>query len=167
VAELLTPRLALRPMRDDDAEPLLLLFGDPGFMAAFDNEPPFDREQMDRWVNRRLVHQREHGYGHFTVLLRASGEVIGDCGLEHMQLNGKPEVELGYDLRRDQWGQGLGTEAAAAVVRFAVDELGIHRLVSLIRASNPASARIAARVGMHHECDLNLNGVAYRLYAMQ
>ena len=154
-------------MRAEDAEPLLTLFGDSGFMAAFDNHAPFDREQMDRWVARNLAHQRERGYGLFTLVLRASGEVIGDCGLEHIELDGTPEVELGYDIRRDQWGRGLATEAARAVVRFALDELGIQRLVCLIRASNAPSARVAEKVGMRQERDLDRNGASYRLFAME
>lgn len=154
-------------MREGDAEPLLTLFGDPGFMAAFDDHAPFEREHMDRWVARNLVHQRERGYGLFTMVLRESGEAVGDCGLEHMELGGIPEVELGYDVRRDLWGRGLATEAAAAVVRFALDELGIHRLVSLIRASNAASARVAEKIGMRHERDLDRNGASYRLFAME
>ncbi|HEY6102031.1 MAG TPA: GNAT family N-acetyltransferase, partial [bacterium] len=59
-----------------------------------------------------------------------------------------PEVELGYDIRRDHWNQGLATEAATAVRDHAMDALGLRRLVSLIRAGNGASCRVAEKIGM-------------------
>jgi len=66
-----TERLVLRAMRAEDAEPLLGVFGDPRVMAAFASAP-FDRAAMDRWVARNLAHQREHGFGLFTVVERGS-----------------------------------------------------------------------------------------------
>ncbi|HEY7463766.1 MAG TPA: GNAT family N-acetyltransferase [Candidatus Limnocylindria bacterium] len=165
MTDLLTPRLRLRPMRAEDAQPLFALFGDASFMAAFDS-PPFGMQQMDRWVARNLEHQRQHGYGLYTIELRETDEVIGDCGLEHMDLDGTPEVELGYDLRRDLWGRGLATEAAGAVARHACGELGMPRLVSLVRASNLASARVAAKIGMRRERELERDGARYLLFAL-
>ena len=159
-----TKRLVLRPMTAEDAPQMLGLFGDPGFMAAFDSQP-FGERQVEHWVARNLTHQSQHGYGLWTVELRESGEMIGDCGLQHMQIDGIPEVELGYDLRRDHWGQGLATEAARAVMRHAYDALGIQRLVSLVRTSNTASARVAEKVGMQRERYLTVHGVAYALFA--
>lgn len=159
-----TDRLLLRPMRPDDAEALLAVFGDPAVMAAF-GRGPFSRHEMDAWVARNLAHQERYGYGLFTIELLDGGLVVGDCGLERMELDGADEVELGYDLRSDHWGRGLATEAASAVIRHARQELGISRLVSLVRASNDASARVAERVGMTLERELELGGAAYRLYA--
>src|SRR3712207_1073528 len=109
-----TARLLLRPMRPDDTDSLLRIFGDPRVMASFGGIL-FDRAQMEQWTRRNLEHQRQYGYGLFSIVLKASRELIGDCGLEHMELGGRPAVELGYDLRSDHWGQGLATEAAAAV----------------------------------------------------
>lgn len=69
---------------------------------------------MRRCLQRDLDHQRGYGYGLYTVVLKASGEIIGDCGLEHM--NGNRRIaELGYDLRSGIWGRGFATAAAAAV----------------------------------------------------
>jgi RimJ/RimL family protein N-acetyltransferase len=75
--------------------------------------------------------------------------------------------ELGYDLRSDQWGRGLATEAATAVRDFAFDVLGLPRLVSLIRVSNDASRRVAEKVGMTLAEELERRGVRYRVYAIE
>ena len=165
VATLTTERLIQRPMRADDAVPLLQLFGDPAFMAAFDHEP-FDRAAMDVWVERNLEHQQEHGFGLWTVVETGTGDVVGDCGLERMELDRVIEWELGYDIRRDAWGRGLATEAAQAAARFAFEALGLPRVVSLVRAGNRASGRVAEKVGMVAERQLTRWGTDYTLYAV-
>lgn len=163
-----TDRLLLRPMRANDVDPLLGVFADPAVMAAFGVDP-FDRPAMERWVQRNLDHQAEHGYGLFAVILKESGALIGDCGLEVMELDAvqaRPIVELGYDLRRDRWGRGLATEAAAAVRDEAFGRLALPRLVSLIRQGNAASRRVAEKIGMRHEADIRRYDQPYWLYAL-
>ena len=156
-----TRRLVLREMRASDADALLAVFGDPRVMAAFDSAP-FDRAAMDRWVARNLAHQHEHGYGLFTIEEKASGLVIGDCGLEHMDVG----AELGYDLRADRWGSGLATEAACAVRDLAFGDLDLGRIVSLIRVGNVASRRVAEKVGMRLAGDTTRGGVRYWLFEL-
>jgi RimJ/RimL family protein N-acetyltransferase len=160
-----TDRLLLRPMALDDVEPLLAVFSDPKVMAAF-GVAPFDRAQMQRWVDRNLAHQTEHGVGLFSVILRESGLLIGDCGLELMDLAGVRVAELGYDLRSDCWNRGYATEAARAVRDHALGTLGLPRLVSLIRVGNAASRRVAEKVGMRLEAEIDRHGTAYLLFAM-
>lgn len=157
---LTTSRLSLRPMREEDIDALLAVFGDPKVMAAFASEP-FDRAQMERWVRRNLEHQEAHGFGLFTVVHRESGLVIGDCGLELMELDGGSVAELGYDLRSDVWGHGLATEAASAVRDHAFDALGLERLISLVRVCNAASRRVAEKIGMRLERELDRGDVRY------
>jgi len=154
-----TPRLRLRPMVAADATPLLALFGDRRFMKSF-NATPFDRTAMHRWVARNLTHQEVYGFGLFAIEERQSGTVIGDCGLELMDLG----AELGYDLRRDRWGRGFATEAACAVRDHAFGELGIDRLVSLIRVGNQPSSRVAEKVGMRRVADLDRDNLRYWIY---
>ena len=162
---LATPRLRLRPMQPGDLDALLAIFGDPRVMAAFD-EPPFDRAQMARWLQRNLDHQAAHGYGLFAVLLRPDGLLIGDCGLEIMEIAGTPTAELGYDFRADYWHQGYATEAAIAVRDYAFADLGLARLVSLIRVGNEASRHVAERVGMHLAQEIARYGRPYWVYAL-
>ena len=143
--QLETKRLILRPMLESDFDALLLIFIDPKVMAAFDH-PPFTHEQMSRWLNRNLEHQNEFGYGLFSVILKETGELIGDCGLEVMEDMGA--AELGYDFRSDFWNQGYATEAATAMRDYAFDVLKLPQLISLIRVGNVASKRVAEKVGM-------------------
>jgi len=160
-----TARLLLRPMRADDRDALLAVFGDPRVMAAFGAEP-FGQSQMKRWVERNLEHQNRHGYGLFSIIHKADRRLVGDCGLEHREIGGVPEVELGYDLRSDYWNRGLATEAARAVLEWAFGPLRLARLTSLVRQGNIASARVAEKIGMRRETSIVQSGTPYWLYAL-
>lgn len=161
-----TPRLHLRPMLASDLDALLLIFTDPKVMAAFDS-PPFNREQMARWLQRNLDHQAEHGFGLFSVIYTETGELIGDCGLELMTVDGAPVAELGYDFRSDYWGRGLATEAATAVRDYALQTLGLPRLISLIRMGNTASRRVAEKIGMMCQAEFARGDIRYWKYALK
>ena len=161
-----TERLLLRSMVADDLDDLVGIFGDPLVMAAF-REAPLDREQVRRWLERNLDHQREHGYGLFAVCLKDSGRLIGDCGLELMNLSGEPVAELGYDFRSEYWNRGYATEAACAVRDFAFSILRLPRLISLIQPGNPASERVAQKTGLKKVGQLDQAGRTYLRYEIE
>jgi ribosomal-protein-alanine N-acetyltransferase len=144
-SQLETERLILRPMTATDLDALYLIFTDPKVMAAF-NHDPFTSEQMRAWLKRNLDHQNTYGYGLFSVILKKTGELIGDCGLEQMEE--LDAAELGYDFRSAFWNQGYATEAASAVRDYAFGVLRLPQLISLIRVGNLASRRVAEKVGM-------------------
>lgn len=158
-----TPRLVLRPMHAADVDPLLTIFADPKVMAAFDTMP-FDREQMTAWVQRNLDHQAEHGYGLFAVILKTNGELIGNCGLEYMDVAGVEVAELGYDFRSAYWNQGYATEAATAVRDYAFHLLRLPRLISLIRQHNLPSQRVAEKIGMRRTEEVVQDETRYWVY---
>jgi ribosomal-protein-alanine N-acetyltransferase len=159
-----TDRLILRTMRAEDVDDLLVIFSDPKVMASFGGQL-FDRTMMEGWVRRNLAHQEEYGYGLFSVILKPRELLVGDCGLEHMEVDGCPEVEIGYDFRSDHWGRGLATEAAAAVRDYAFTEIGLERVVSLIRPDNVASLRVAEKIGMVKTKEIRRGDVVYWVYA--
>ena len=108
-----TERLQLRSMIEEDVVHMLRVFTDPNVMESFALES-YSRSQMEEWVSENLAHQTEHGYGLFAVILKSNGAFIGNCGLEHTTFDGRPVVEIGYDLHSDYWNQGYATEAATA-----------------------------------------------------
>jgi RimJ/RimL family protein N-acetyltransferase len=118
-------------------------------------------------VQRNLDHQAEHGYGLFSVILKASGLLIGDCGLERMDVDGVPAVELGYDFRSDYWSQGYATEAASAVRDYAFQHLRLPRLISLIRVGNLPSQRVAEKIGMRCTAKITRYGHPYWQYLVE
>jgi len=166
LAALETPRLLLRPMDAADLDALLGIFTDPKVMASFDGIL-FQRADMEGWLQRNLDHQQEFGYGLFSVIRKADRVLIGDCGLEHMAMDGVAVAELGYDFRSDAWNQGYATEAAAAVRDYAFHVLRLPQLISLIRIGNLASQRVAEKVGMRLVATFERYGHQYWKYGME
>jgi [ribosomal protein S5]-alanine N-acetyltransferase len=160
-----TPRLILRTMKGSDVDPLLSIFGDVRVMEMFD-AAPFDRQTMIGWVQRNLDHQAVHGYGLFSVILKPDNLLIGDCGLEQMDVEGSAAAELGYDFRSEYWNQGYATEAASAVRDFAFRQLQLPQLVSLIRQSNLPSQRVSEKIGMKRLRELTRYESPYWLYGL-
>ena len=159
-----TQRLILRTMLETDFDALHLIFTDPKVMAAF-HQDPLTRQQMQGWLQRNLDHQKQYGYGLFSVILKETGELIGDCGLEQMESEGA--AELGYDFRSDFWNHGYATEAALAVRDYAFDILHLPQLISLIRVGNLASKRVAEKVGMALVEEVMRYGNQYWRYALK
>jgi RimJ/RimL family protein N-acetyltransferase len=99
------------------------------------------------------------GFGPYAVVEQSTRAVIGYCGLFFFpEVNGQPEVEIGYRLARSAWGQGYATEAALAIRDFAFASLSIKRLIAIIDPSNLASLRVAQKLGMQYESEVMLEG---------
>ncbi|HVH15035.1 MAG TPA: GNAT family N-acetyltransferase [Candidatus Angelobacter sp.] len=113
-------------------------------MASFD-VASFDRRNIEQWFHRNLTHQADHGYGLFSVLLRQSGKLIGNCGLTLMLLDGVLIIELGYEFNSKYWNQGYATEAAVAVRDFAFRQLHLQTITSLVRVRNLAAMRVSEK----------------------
>jgi RimJ/RimL family protein N-acetyltransferase len=163
-----TDRLLLRPLHLLDAQALYGVFGDPEVMR-FSQGGPQTVEWVHGWLERQMENYARWGFGRYAVLERSLQEVIGYCGLAfHPDLDGRPEVDLGYRLVRRSWGHGYATEAARAVVAYAFDTLALGRLVATIDPRNPASLRVAEKIGMRYEKDLMLEGYTHpdRLYVI-
>jgi ribosomal-protein-alanine N-acetyltransferase len=94
---------------------------------------------------------RANGFGLWVAVLEDSGEFAGECGLTVQEVEGKNEVEIGYLFPRRFWGRGLATEAARAARDHGFHTLGYERLVSLIDPGNLASRRVAEKVGLTME----------------
>jgi ribosomal-protein-alanine N-acetyltransferase len=162
-----TDRLILRLMNENDLDDLMRIFTDTNVMKSFELRS-FSRQQMREWLDRNLAHQKKHGYGLFSVILKSSQELIGDCGLEHTEFEGKPCVEIGYDFLSRYWNQGYATEAAKAVKEYATEELGIvsRHLCSFIRKGNRASQRVSEKIGMQRVKEYENSGIDRYLYAL-
>lgn len=144
--ELETARLVLRRLRDDDLEQMCSLLGDAEALAFWGE--PLDRAGSRQWIERNVARYEADGFGRCAVVLRATGELVGDCGLIRTAVEGVPEVELGWIVRRSHWGLGLATEAAAAWRDYAFGVLGLERIVSMVSEQNTPSRRVALKLGM-------------------
>ncbi|MDR0812825.1 MAG: GNAT family N-acetyltransferase [Oscillospiraceae bacterium] len=142
-----TERLLLREMSIDDLPALSKILQDKQTMRAY--EHAFDDEEVRSWLNRvALESYAKHGFGLWAVVLKQTGEMIGQCGLTLQEADGAQVLEIGYLFQRAFWHNGYAAEAATGCRRYAFDVLGADEVCSIIRDSNLASMNVAIRVGM-------------------
>jgi RimJ/RimL family protein N-acetyltransferase len=144
-----TPRLLLRKFTEEDTDALQAVLGDPVTMEFY--PAPLDRRGVEDWIGRNRERYNRDGYGLWAMLLRDSNQLIGDCGCILQEVEDRKEVEVGYHVRRDLWGNGYATEAARACTAYAFNSLGANRVISMIRPENLRSIRVAAKNGMARE----------------
>jgi ribosomal-protein-alanine N-acetyltransferase len=161
--ELRTPRLILRPFREDDIDRLAELTANPDFMRF--TLGPYTREQTQGALDKFLSREKAGLPSPFAVVLRENTEVLGYCGfLEHPEVPG--EVEIGYRLDPVHWNRGLITEAARAVRDHAFEDLKLPRIISLIHPENIPSRRVAEKNGMKVEKEITFRGFPTLVYAI-
>ena len=156
-----TERLFLRHFHILDAEAMQRVFGDPEVMRFGDGAQT--KEWVDAWLRTCLErYYRTWGFGPYAVVEKHSQDLIGYCGLFYFpDINGQPEVEIGYRLVRSAWGRGYATESASAIRNYAFTTLGIKRLIAIIDPSNAASIRVAEKIGMQYESEVMLEGYTH------
>jgi ribosomal-protein-alanine N-acetyltransferase len=160
-----TARLILRDFVPEDAEALAQILSDPETMRHY--PAPLNRTQVDEWIERNRRRYQENGVGLWAMVLKATGEMIGDCGIIRQQVDGESLYEIGYHLRRDLWGRGLATEAAIACREWGFANLPANRLISLIRPENLRSCRVAERNGMIIWKEVQWRGLRHYVYSVQ
>lgn len=137
-----TDRLLLRPLTEDDAGAVFAWVSDPQVNRYMIYTRHTDVEQTREWL--RSIQPDEDNL-EFGFVRRADGLLIGSGGTRP---NGDGTWELGYNLRRDCWGQGYATEAARAILELAHRERGVKVFTAGHAVDNPASGRVMEKCGM-------------------
>lgn len=141
-----TERLYMREMNQGDFEALCLILKDPAAMYAY--EGAFTDEEVQEWLDRQILRYRKLGFGLWGVILRETGELIGQCGLTMQPWKDEEVLEIGYLFRRQYWHQGYAAEAARACREYAFETLNASEVCSIIRDTNTPSQNVAIRNGM-------------------
>ena len=157
-----TPRLILRAWRDEDRDWAAAQSACPIIMEHLNG--PQTRAESDARIDRMIALQASHGHGFWVVERKVDGIAIGTCGLKHIDAVGAPmqsELEIGWRLARECWGQGYASEAATATLAFAFDRLHGERVVAITSERNVASWRVMRRIGMTRRPDLDFHDARY------
>jgi RimJ/RimL family protein N-acetyltransferase len=145
---LLTARLTLRRWRVADREAFAAINADPRVMRFFPEA--LSRAESDELVDRAEAHFAAYGFGPFAAELRETGRLAGFIGLvvPSFEAHFTPSVEIGWRLDAAVWNQGLATEGAREVLRYAFEELRLPEVVSFTVPGNLASRRVMEKIGL-------------------
>lgn len=159
-----TPRLILRQLTLEDVEDLANIYADPVVMKFYRSTITY--EQTLQQVESIISKYEQRGWSLWATIHKAERKFIGRCGLAPQQVDGQLEVEVGYLLAKEYWGQGLATEAAIACRDYGFEKLGLNRLISLIDPENIASQKVAIKNGMKYDKDAQMWGKIVRVYTI-
>jgi RimJ/RimL family protein N-acetyltransferase len=146
-----TPRLCLRPLREEHREPFAAMNADPVVMEFFPRT--YSRQESDASFHRIQKHWSQHGFGLWAV--DAQGQFAGILGLWHVRFQASftPAVEVGYRLMPNFWKQGIATEAGAAALRYGFERLDLQEVVAYTVPANQRSRRVMEKLGMQYSED--------------
>lgn len=149
--EFQTARLVLRPWQSTDAPALQRLAGRREIADTMISVPhPYTQQYAEQWIASHAQAFARGEAAHFALALRADTSLIGavelrDISQEHCH------AELSCWIGVEWWGQGLATEATAAMVRYGFEQLNLNRITAFHMVRNPASGRALGNIGMKRE----------------
>jgi [ribosomal protein S5]-alanine N-acetyltransferase len=162
-----TERLLMRRLAASDLDDLYALYRDPEIRRYFPEGTltlEETREELEWFLHGHPDHPE---LGLWATLHKATGAFIGRCGLLPWRIDGVDEVEIAYLIAKPWQRQGLGTEAAGALLRYGFETLGLKRLIALIDAEHETSIRTAMAAGLKCEKEAEIEGRRSSVYAIE
>ena len=152
-----TERLRLRPVTVDDADLMLAIWNDPAFIRNVSDRGIRTVEQAREAIEggaQKLF--EDYGYGPYCMSLKSDGTMIGICGL--FKRDNLEDPDIGFGVLPDYCGKGYAGEAAAAVVYFARNELGIAVLKAIVSPTNAPSIGLIKKLGLTFDQMITMPG---------
>jgi RimJ/RimL family protein N-acetyltransferase len=160
-----TPRLAGRRPEPEDRAAWIRWYTDPRIDEAAWPEHLRTADHAQAWLDGAIRHWERWGFGPWTVL--EAGTPIGQTGLTHTRVRGRPDVELGWCFASDAWGRGYATEMAREAVRVAFAVLELDEVVAFTTPGNIASLAVIERLGMTFSGEVAHAGLTHRLFTLR
>jgi RimJ/RimL family protein N-acetyltransferase len=148
-----TERMILREFTADDEDRIVELDSDPEVMFWINGGRPTPRAEVrdDVLPHWMAYYDRPGGYGFWAAEEKSDGRFLGwfhfRPGHDRPASDG---AELGYRLRRAEWGRGYATEGSRALIRKGFEELGLDRVFAETLAINVASRRVMEKAGLRY-----------------
>jgi len=145
---LVSDRIGFRHWREDDLPLALELWSDPRVSEFLGG--PFSPEQIRMRLESEIALQREHSFQYWPIFLLDGDVHAGCCGLRPYDPDAGI-LELGFHLRTEHWGKGIGFEAASAVIRHAFTQLGVSALFAGHFPDNDRSRGLLLKLGFEYD----------------
>lgn len=163
-----TERLSFRVLSKDDFEVWLPFFEDKLILTYFGIDPNLPQNELcENWF-KKVFHRYENNLGGMNaIILKETGELIGQCGLLIQTVEGKNRLEVGYSLLPKFRGYGYATEAARKCKEFAFVNDIASELISMIHIDNISSENVALKNGMKLESTIDYEGMPAKIYSIK
>lgn len=164
-----TPRMTLERMRIEHLVEVSRLLRDPRVAATGwpGGEPPSEQEVLMS-VEDKERHWERYGFGMWLMRDGETGEMVGRGGLQRTDyVEELDEVEVGWAVVPERWGEGLATELARASAEVAFGPLELQQIVAFTTPDNIASRRVMEKAGFGYDRDIMHVGMRHVLYRLR
>lgn len=146
-----TQRLILREFDDEDWVSVHAYASDPEVSKYMEWGPNTEKETRN-FVKGARHFRRDDPRRHYELAIfhKEDKRLVGGCGLTVFD-PGLKQAALGYTLHRSYWNKGIASEAAAALIRYGFEQLGLHRIHASCDVLNLGSAAVMKKCGMRQE----------------
>lgn len=149
--DLETARLRLEPFELAHFDGLRAMENDPEIMRYISNGKVKTPEETRETIARVKLRWQQYGFSWWAMREKQSGEVVGAACLQHLANQDGAPLEIGWRLNANHHGKGYATEAAQAIIQFAVEQVGVRYLVAVADPENRASHKVMQRLGMTYK----------------
>lgn len=150
-----TERLCLRYQTLDDAAFILELVNDPAWLQYIGDRGVRTLEDARAYIANGAIRSYERdGFGFYLVERKEDRTLLGMCGL--VRREGLDDVDIGFAFLPAYRSKGYAHEAAAAVMQYATEKLGLTRVVAITTQDNHSSRRLLEKLGLRFERLLQL-----------
>ena len=145
-----TARLVLRSLTAKDLDFIYRHFSDPDIYRYLVDEEPVSTRGQAQSIIDFYAEPIGKSYNRWILVLKSEGRPIGTCGYHQWHKN-HYRAEIGYDLEKASWRQGLMTEALEAAIDFGFEKMLLNRIGARVHTENETSLRLLARLAFQKE----------------
>jgi len=157
-----TERLYLRELELSDAGELAKVLSDPESMKFYPH--PFSTQEVENWITWNINNYKIHGFGLWAVIRKEDDTFLGDCGITMQNIDGEQLPEVGFHVIKEFTRKGYASEAAGAVMKYAVT-FNFKKIYSYCEVHNTPSQGVMIKAGMAKEKVFSEDGVKKVVYA--
>jgi ribosomal-protein-alanine N-acetyltransferase len=159
-----TARLTGRRPEQRDRPALVRIFTDPRTPETAWPEHLRTADRVQAMLDESIRHWQRWGFGVWVWSAGNGDPIVARAGLAHVQVDGRPEVELAWFVDPDHWRRGYATEVAREAIRIAFEILELDSVVAFTKDTNIASRGVMEKLGMAYEGELIHAGMPHVLH---
>lgn len=151
-----TERLQLREFTLSDAPYMLRQLNEPSFIENIADRGVRTLEQAEAYLqNGAMASYQNSGFGFWAVIEKSSKQMIGMCGL--IKRDNLTDVDLGYALLPEYFGNGYAIEATKACIQAAKNRFHLQRLLAIVNPDNSTSRKLLDKIGFQYQNMIPMN----------
>jgi len=163
-----SPRLVTRKLIENDIVIWSDFFAEKDAVEFFPNFGlTTNSDKAKLWIEKQLARYSDNRFGLQALIDKKSENFIGQCGLVTQEVDGKTEIEVGYHILKQYWGQGYAPEAAKLFIDYAFKNNLTQSVISIIDKRNFKSQRVAEKNGLKIEKEIKWSGMDVYIYRIE